>query len=100
MVMWAEQRDIEWSLLSYMREKSWMRKRLGAVRDLYTCIPFVDPSPSSEMSSFSEKTVHLTAYEQAFVFPHAITALAPTSTKFGISSKDLIGMLSCSFVDE
>ncbi|KIJ99255.1 hypothetical protein K443DRAFT_8516 [Laccaria amethystina LaAM-08-1] len=41
-------------------------KRLGAVKDLYTCIPF------------------------ASVFLQAITALAPTSTKFGISSKDLI----------
>ena len=30
-------------------------------------------------------------YEQAYVFPHAITALAPTSTKFGITTKDLIG---------
>ena len=31
-------------------------------------------------------------YEQAYVFPHAITALAPTSTKFGITTKDLIGL--------
>jgi len=77
-----------------------MRKRLGAVIDFYTCIPFVDPSPSLDMSSFSEKSLHLTVYEQAFVFPHAITALAPTLTKFGISSKDLICMLSYSFVNE
>jgi hypothetical protein len=31
-------------------------------------------------------------YEQAYVFPHAITALAPTSTKFGITTRDLIGL--------
>ena len=31
-------------------------------------------------------------YEQAYIFPHAITALAPTSTKFGITTKDLIGL--------
>ncbi|KIK01760.1 hypothetical protein K443DRAFT_550803 [Laccaria amethystina LaAM-08-1] len=49
-----------------------------------------EKTSSSDMSSFSEKSLHLTAYEQAFVFPHPITALAPTSTKFGISSKDLI----------
>ena len=30
-------------------------------------------------------------YEQSYIFPHAITALAPTSTKFGITTKDLIG---------
>ncbi|KIJ89884.1 hypothetical protein K443DRAFT_15495 [Laccaria amethystina LaAM-08-1] len=64
--------DIEWSLLSYMREKSWMRKRLGALGH-----------------AFSEKSLHFTAYEQALMFPHAINALAPTSTKFGMSSKDL-----------
>ena len=31
-------------------------------------------------------------YEQAYIFPHAITALALTSTKFGITTKDLIGL--------
>ncbi|TFK33104.1 hypothetical protein BDQ12DRAFT_658417 [Crucibulum laeve] len=45
---------------------------------------------SSDMSAYSNETLDLTAYEQAYVFPHAITALAPTSTKFGITSKDLI----------
>ena len=30
-------------------------------------------------------------YEQTYIFPHGITALAPTSTKFGITTKDLIG---------
>jgi hypothetical protein len=100
LVVWAEQRDMEWSLLSYVREKPWVRKRLGAAIDFYTCIPFVDPSPSSDMPSFSQKSLHLTAYEQAFVFPHAITALGSTPTKFRISSKDLIGMLSYSFVNK
>ncbi|KIJ94783.1 hypothetical protein K443DRAFT_109800 [Laccaria amethystina LaAM-08-1] len=45
------------------------------------------------MPSFSQKSLHLTAYEQAFVFPHAITALGSTPTKFRISSKDLIDFL-------
>ena len=31
-------------------------------------------------------------FEQAYVFPHAITAIAPTSTKFGITTRDLIGL--------
>ena len=29
--------------------------------------------------------------ERAFIFPHAITVMSVTSTKFGISSKELIG---------
>jgi hypothetical protein len=29
-------------------------------------------------------------FEQAYVFPHG--ALAPTSTKFGITTEDLIGL--------
>lgn len=29
-------------------------------------------------------------YEQAWLLPHGITALAPTSTRFGVSMRDLI----------
>ena len=47
---------------------------------------------SSDMSPYSSKSVDLMAIEQAYVFPHAITAMAPTSTKFGITNKDLIGL--------
>jgi hypothetical protein len=32
-------------------------------------------------------------YEQAFVMPHGISAIAPTTTKFGVSTKDMIGTL-------
>ncbi|KAJ8495461.1 hypothetical protein ONZ45_g12862 [Pleurotus djamor] len=49
-----------------------------------------DKTKSSEISAFSSELMDLTAYEQAYVFPHGITALATTSTKFGITSKDLI----------
>ena len=49
------------------------------------------------MSSYSNKSVELIAIEQPYVFPLAITAMAPTSTKFGITNKDLIGMF---FVSE
>jgi hypothetical protein len=52
---------------------------------------------SSDMSSYSSKSVDVMAIEQAYVFPFAITAMAPTSTKFGITNKDLIGM---SFVSQ
>ena len=44
------------------------------------------------MSAFSNATTNFMRYEQAYIFPHAITALAPTSTKFGITTKDLIGL--------
>lgn len=49
------------------------------------------------MSSFKEETMRISAYEQSYVFPHGITALATTSTKFGISAKDLIGERPQSF---
>lgn len=44
------------------------------------------------MSAFSEESVNVQAFAQSYVFPHAITALSPTLTKFGMTSKDLIGM--------
>ncbi|KAG1750542.1 uncharacterized protein EDB91DRAFT_1108061 [Suillus paluster] len=40
--------------------------------------------------SYSNKTLHVSAYEQAFIMPHGITAISPTLTKFGISTKDII----------
>jgi len=49
-----------------------------------------DKTRSSDMSSYSDGSVNVTAFEQAYVFPHAITALSPTTTKFGMTSKDLI----------
>ena len=44
------------------------------------------------MSGFSNATTNFMKLEKAYVFPHAITALAPTSTKFGITTRDLIGL--------
>lgn len=49
-----------------------------------------DKTKSSELSSYSNKTLHISAYEQAFIMPHGITAISPTSTKFGVSTKDII----------
>ncbi|KAF8153864.1 hypothetical protein B0H34DRAFT_661928 [Crassisporium funariophilum] len=49
-----------------------------------------EKSRSSELSSFSNDTTNFMFFEKAFVFPHAVSALAPTSTKFGISTRDLI----------
>jgi hypothetical protein len=47
---------------------------------------------SSDMSSFSNKTTDVTAYEQSWVVPYGVTALATTSTKFGVTAKDIICM--------
>lgn len=49
-----------------------------------------DKTKSSELSSYSNKTLHISAYEQSFIMPHGITAISPTSTKFGVSTKDII----------
>ncbi|KAG6829349.1 hypothetical protein H0H92_004715 [Tricholoma furcatifolium] len=45
---------------------------------------------SSDMSSYDKDSINVLAYEQAYLFPHAITALSPTSTKFGMTVKDVI----------
>ncbi|PPQ71078.1 hypothetical protein CVT25_007866 [Psilocybe cyanescens] len=49
-----------------------------------------DKIQSSSLSAYSNDTLNYSVYEQAYVFPSAITALATTTTKFGITSKDLI----------
>jgi ER membrane protein complex subunit 1 len=49
----------------------------------------------SDMSSFSNRTTEVTAYEQSYVMPYGIVALATTSTKFGVTANDIIrGFLS------
>jgi len=49
-----------------------------------------DKTNSAELSSYSIDILRVAVYEQAYVFPHAITALATTQTKFGMTSKELI----------
>ncbi|KAG2355552.1 hypothetical protein BDR07DRAFT_1613621 [Suillus spraguei] len=49
-----------------------------------------DKSKSSELSSYSNETLHISTYEQSFIMPHGITAISSTSTKFGVSTKDII----------
>lgn len=46
---------------------------------------------SPELSSYSNKSLATTTIEQSYVFPRAITSIATTSTKYGISTKDIIG---------
>ncbi|KAF8872794.1 hypothetical protein CPB84DRAFT_1854287 [Gymnopilus junonius] len=49
-----------------------------------------EKTKSSEISSFSNDTINYHFYESAFIFPYDISALTTTSTKFGITTKDLI----------
>ncbi|KAF8678535.1 hypothetical protein AX14_004695 [Amanita brunnescens Koide BX004] len=45
---------------------------------------------SADMSSYDQNMRNVTTFERAYVFSHGITAIATTSTKFGITSKDII----------
>ncbi|KAG8215379.1 hypothetical protein J3R82DRAFT_8977 [Butyriboletus roseoflavus] len=45
---------------------------------------------SSDITSYSNKTTEFSVYEQAFAVPHGVTAIATTTTKFGVSTKDII----------
>ena len=45
----------------------------------------------SDASIYYNKNADVSVYEQAYVFSSAVTAMATTSTKFGIATKDLVG---------
>lgn len=45
---------------------------------------------NSDITSYANRTAEFSAYEQAFLIPHAIAALATTTTKFGVSTQDII----------
>jgi len=49
-----------------------------------------DKTRSTELSSYSNISLATTAVEQSYVFPHAITSIATTSTKYSISTKDIL----------
>jgi antitoxin component HigA of HigAB toxin-antitoxin module len=48
------------------------------------------PVNSSDITSHSNKTTEFSVYEQAFAVPHGVTAITTTTTKFGVSTKDII----------
>lgn len=47
---------------------------------------------SFDLSPHSRESINLRTFEKAYIFPYAVTAMAPTTTKFGITSKDIIGL--------
>ncbi|KAF8316331.1 DUF1620-domain-containing protein [Clavulina sp. PMI_390] len=49
-----------------------------------------DKTRSSEISSHSPDMERLTAYQHSFLLPYSITSLGMTSTKYGISTKEII----------
>ena len=46
---------------------------------------------SIELSAFHNETLNFHTYEQVYILPNGITAMASTTTRFGISHKDIIG---------
>lgn len=68
-----------------------MTKLKGNVREFGSCTLGANGLKiSSDMSSFSNKTIEVSTYEQSWVVPYGITALTTTSTKFGVTAKDII----------
>jgi len=55
-------------------------------------------SCSSELSSLSEKTLDVHFYEKSFETNQPIAALAATSTKFGMTAKNIISQFGSSVV--
>ncbi|KAF8439746.1 DUF1620-domain-containing protein [Boletus edulis BED1] len=49
-----------------------------------------EKTSSSDITSYSGKTTEFSVYEQVFAVPHGVTAIATTTTKFGVSTKDII----------
>ncbi|EIN05678.1 DUF1620-domain-containing protein [Punctularia strigosozonata HHB-11173 SS5] len=49
-----------------------------------------DKTRSSELSSLSPKSTALSALEQVYLFPHGVMTMTTTSTKYGMTAKDLI----------
>ncbi|KAG7447298.1 DUF1620-domain-containing protein [Guyanagaster necrorhizus] len=49
-----------------------------------------DKTQSSELCAYSKDNSAIRVFEQSYVFPHGISAIGTTTTKFGISSKDAI----------
>lgn len=51
-------------------------------------------SISSDVSVYSNASLDISVYEQSYILPAGVTALAITSTKYGITLKDVIGTYS------
>ncbi|THH04236.1 hypothetical protein EW145_g5667 [Phellinidium pouzarii] len=58
--------------------------------ELYEGSQVNDKTRSTESSVYYNKSAEISIYEQAYVFPFAVSALTTTSTKFGIATKDLL----------
>lgn len=62
----------------------------------YILFPFVGLphafSFSADLTSYSYNSSLITTFQRSFVYTAGVTALAMTSTKFGITSKDLLGL--------
>ncbi|KAK0476054.1 hypothetical protein IW261DRAFT_1491717 [Armillaria novae-zelandiae] len=80
-----------WLLYHYYDEDVEQAKGYRMVTvELYEGSQADEKTQSSELSANSEDNTAIRVFEQSYVFPHGISAIATTSTKYGISSKDAI----------
>jgi hypothetical protein len=49
------------------------------------------------MTSFSNKTLEVSSYERAYQSSSGISTMASTSTKFGVTTKNIIGQSAAHF---
>ncbi|KAF7289031.1 hypothetical protein HMN09_01351100 [Mycena chlorophos] len=55
---------------------------------------------SSEMSAFSEDVMRVDVLEQSYVYPYGVNAITTTSTKFGITTKNIIVATNANKIQE
>ncbi|KAF8512945.1 DUF1620-domain-containing protein [Hysterangium stoloniferum] len=79
-----------WLVYHYFDEKSDAAKgyRLVSV-ELYEGTGVDNKTRSTDLTSYSYDSSLVTVFQRSFIYPHAITAIATTSTKFGISTRDV-----------
>ncbi|GJJ09321.1 hypothetical protein Clacol_003543 [Clathrus columnatus] len=61
--------------------------------ELYEGDSIDDKTQSSDSTSYLRGNINLHAYTQSYLYPFGVTAIATTTTKFGITSKDVLGKI-------
>ncbi|KIJ47261.1 hypothetical protein M422DRAFT_66579 [Sphaerobolus stellatus SS14] len=83
-----------WLVYHYYDEGSAAKDNAKGYRlvsvELYEGSGIDDKTKSADLTSYSYASSLVAIFQRSFVFPTGVTALAMTSTKFGISTKDLI----------
>ncbi|KIJ24147.1 hypothetical protein M422DRAFT_56525 [Sphaerobolus stellatus SS14] len=89
-----------WLVYHYYDEGSAAKDNAKGYRlvsvELYEGSGIDDKTKSADLTSYSYASSLVAIFQRSFVFPTGVTALAMTSTKFGISTKDLIVLIELS----